>query len=96
HDPAKMLRPLVLLALVLSGGLLVRLGAAAPDAGLLLAEALGADAAPAKVGCSVLHLIAAPPQLGVGPALTRRHLPLGQRERKAGCRNFFWKTFTSC
>ncbi|XP_053272440.1 somatostatin-2 [Pleuronectes platessa] len=28
--------------------------------------------------------------------LMRRHLPLSQRERKAGCRNFFWKTFTSC
>ncbi|KAK2863113.1 hypothetical protein Q5P01_002646 [Channa striata] len=26
----------------------------------------------------------------------RRHLPLSQRERKAGCRSFFWKTFTSC
>ncbi|KAM6894743.1 somatostatin-1A [Lycodopsis pacificus] len=26
----------------------------------------------------------------------RRQLPLTQRERKAGCRNFFWKTFTSC
>ncbi|XP_028285003.1 somatostatin [Parambassis ranga] len=26
----------------------------------------------------------------------RRHIPLSQRERKAGCRNFFWKTFTSC
>ncbi|XP_034159849.1 somatostatin-1 [Pangasianodon hypophthalmus] len=25
-----------------------------------------------------------------------RHLPLTPRERKAGCRNFFWKTFTSC
>ncbi|XP_017327476.1 somatostatin-1 [Ictalurus punctatus] len=25
-----------------------------------------------------------------------RHLPLTTRERKAGCRNFFWKTFTSC
>ncbi|XP_064185003.1 somatostatin-1A isoform X3 [Anguilla rostrata] len=25
-----------------------------------------------------------------------RQLPLSQRERKAGCRNFFWKTFTSC
>nr|XP_032800169.1 somatostatin [Petromyzon marinus] len=23
-------------------------------------------------------------------------LPLGQRERKAGCKNFFWKTFSSC
>uniref|UniRef100_A0A8C7SYP7 Somatostatin/Cortistatin C-terminal domain-containing protein n=1 Tax=Oncorhynchus mykiss TaxID=8022 RepID=A0A8C7SYP7_ONCMY len=25
-----------------------------------------------------------------------RQLPLNQRERKAGCRNFYWKTFTSC
>ncbi|KAJ8338172.1 hypothetical protein SKAU_G00371380 [Synaphobranchus kaupii] len=25
-----------------------------------------------------------------------RQLPLSQRARKAGCRNFFWKTFTSC
>ncbi|XP_051992299.1 somatostatin-1A [Xyrauchen texanus] len=25
-----------------------------------------------------------------------RQIPLSQRERKAGCRNFFWKTFTSC
>ncbi|XP_060780660.1 somatostatin-1 [Neoarius graeffei] len=25
-----------------------------------------------------------------------RRLPLTSRERKAGCRNFFWKTFTSC
>nr|Q9PRR0.1 RecName: Full=Somatostatin; Contains: RecName: Full=Somatostatin-35; Contains: RecName: Full=Somatostatin-14; Flags: Precursor [Lampetra fluviatilis]AAB36059.1 somatostatin [Lampetra fluviatilis=river lamprey, pancreatic tissues, Peptide, 35 aa] [Lampetra fluviatilis] len=23
-------------------------------------------------------------------------LPLGNRERKAGCKNFFWKTFSSC
>ncbi|XP_068443954.1 somatostatin-2 [Clinocottus analis] len=29
-------------------------------------------------------------------AMMRRHLPVSQRERKAGCRNFFWKTFTSC
>uniref|UniRef100_A0A8C5ETN9 Somatostatin/Cortistatin C-terminal domain-containing protein n=1 Tax=Gouania willdenowi TaxID=441366 RepID=A0A8C5ETN9_GOUWI len=29
-------------------------------------------------------------------AVMRRHLSLAQRERKAGCRNFFWKTFTSC
>ncbi|KAJ3585742.1 hypothetical protein NHX12_014461 [Muraenolepis orangiensis] len=28
--------------------------------------------------------------------VVRRHLALSQRERKAGCRNFFWKTFTSC
>ncbi|XP_041093329.1 somatostatin-1 [Polyodon spathula] len=25
-----------------------------------------------------------------------RQLPAPQRERKAGCKNFFWKTFTSC
>ncbi|RXN21464.1 somatostatin-1A-like protein [Labeo rohita] len=25
-----------------------------------------------------------------------RQIPLSQRERKAGCRNFYWKTFTSC
>ncbi|XP_017578563.1 somatostatin-1A isoform X1 [Pygocentrus nattereri] len=25
-----------------------------------------------------------------------RQLPFPQRERKTGCRNFFWKTFTSC
>ncbi|XP_068569421.1 somatostatin-1A [Cebidichthys violaceus] len=33
---------------------------------------------------------------GVREEVMRRHLPLTQRERKAGCRNFFWKTFTSC
>nr|prf somatostatin [Geotria australis] len=22
--------------------------------------------------------------------------PPGQRDRKAGCKNFFWKTFSSC
>ncbi|XP_054456999.1 somatostatin-1A [Anoplopoma fimbria] len=35
-------------------------------------------------------------QEGVRERVMRRHLPLTQRERKAGCRNFFWKTFTSC
>uniref|UniRef100_A0A673HFK9 Somatostatin/Cortistatin C-terminal domain-containing protein n=1 Tax=Sinocyclocheilus rhinocerous TaxID=307959 RepID=A0A673HFK9_9TELE len=25
-----------------------------------------------------------------------RQIPFSQRERKAGCRNFYWKTFTSC
>ncbi|KAF1380625.1 hypothetical protein PFLUV_G00165830 [Perca fluviatilis] len=35
-------------------------------------------------------------QEGDREELVRRHLPLSQRERKAGCRNFFWKTFTSC
>ncbi|KAM3857423.1 somatostatin-1A [Diretmus argenteus] len=33
---------------------------------------------------------------GVREEVVRRHIPLSQRERKAGCRNFFWKTFTSC
>lgn len=35
-------------------------------------------------------------EMGVREEVMRRHLPLSQRERKAGCRNFFWKTFTSC
>ncbi|CAK6952879.1 somatostatin [Scomber scombrus] len=35
-------------------------------------------------------------ELGIREEVVRRHLPLSQRERKAGCRNFFWKTFTSC
>ncbi|XP_070786127.1 somatostatin-1A [Enoplosus armatus] len=35
-------------------------------------------------------------EVGVREEVMRRHLPLSQRERKAGCRNFFWKTFTSC
>ncbi|XP_077083795.1 somatostatin-1A [Siphateles boraxobius] len=25
-----------------------------------------------------------------------RQIPLSHRERKTGCRNFYWKTFTSC
>ncbi|XP_031707367.1 somatostatin-1 [Anarrhichthys ocellatus] len=33
---------------------------------------------------------------GAREEVMRRQLPLTQRERKAGCRNFFWKTFTSC
>ncbi|KAM6949548.1 somatostatin-1 [Aplochiton taeniatus] len=43
-----------------------------------------------------------PELIGIGEesslkeAVARRQLPLSQRERKAGCRNFFWKTFTSC
>ncbi|CAL1590910.1 unnamed protein product [Knipowitschia caucasica] len=35
-------------------------------------------------------------QLGIRETVMRRQLPLTQRERKAGCRSFFWKTFTSC
>lgn len=26
----------------------------------------------------------------------QRQIPFSQRERKAGCRNFFWKSYTSC
>lgn len=35
-------------------------------------------------------------EVGVTEEMMRRQIPLSQRERKAGCRNFFWKTFTSC
>lgn len=28
--------------------------------------------------------------------MMRRQIPFSQRERKAGCRNFFWKSYTSC
>ncbi|XP_040887298.1 somatostatin-1A [Toxotes jaculatrix] len=35
-------------------------------------------------------------EVGVREEVMRRHIPFSQRERKAGCRNFFWKTFTSC
>ncbi|KAM4537245.1 somatostatin-1 [Odontesthes bonariensis] len=35
-------------------------------------------------------------ELGGREQLRRRHIRFSQRERKAGCRNFFWKTFTSC
>ncbi|XP_029696862.1 somatostatin-1A [Takifugu rubripes] len=31
-----------------------------------------------------------------GEVMMRRQVPFSQRDRKAGCRNFFWKTFTSC
>ncbi|XP_019898927.2 somatostatin-1 [Esox lucius] len=34
-------------------------------------------------------------ELGIREEVVRQ-LPLTHRERKAGCRNFFWKTFTSC
>ncbi|XP_061620106.1 somatostatin-1 [Phyllopteryx taeniolatus] len=95
----------VLLVLLLSAGPLVRVSAGDPDAADRLAEGLGADAAldKALTRSLLLRLLydaaardEALPELGVGVALMRRHLPLSQRERKAGCRNFFWKTFTSC
>ncbi|XP_008433651.1 somatostatin-1A [Poecilia reticulata] len=35
-------------------------------------------------------------ELGGRQRLMRRHIRFTHRERKAGCRNFFWKTFTSC
>uniref|UniRef100_A0A674PCY3 Somatostatin/Cortistatin C-terminal domain-containing protein n=1 Tax=Takifugu rubripes TaxID=31033 RepID=A0A674PCY3_TAKRU len=39
-----------------------------------------------------------PEEAGVreGEVMMRRQVPFSQRDRKAGCRNFFWKTFTSC
>lgn len=45
-------------------------------------------------GDEMLHLLE--DKEGGRDRVMRRHLPLSQRERKAGCRNFFWKTFTSC
>ncbi|XP_049582020.1 somatostatin-2 [Syngnathus scovelli] len=37
-----------------------------------------------------------PPVGRVGGGERDLPVPLGPRERKAGCKNFFWKTFTSC
>ncbi|XP_057712075.1 somatostatin-1 [Corythoichthys intestinalis] len=91
--------------LLLSAGLLVRVSTGTPNAARLFTEALQEDTGLDKdwTGSLLLRLISdlaerdeALPELGVGVALMRRHLPLSQRERKAGCRNFFWKTFTSC
>ncbi|XP_030018337.1 somatostatin-1A [Sphaeramia orbicularis] len=50
----------------------------------------------ASRGDEVMLLPELEEQLGVREELIRRHVPFSQRERKAGCRNFFWKTFTSC
>ncbi|XP_061815304.1 somatostatin-1 [Nerophis lumbriciformis] len=102
-----MLQPQVhmLLLVLLSSGLLVRVGGAD-----LLAETLEADMALDKALARSLLLrlvyqLASrradtlpwlEGELGVKVGVMRRHLPLSQRERKAGCRNFFWKTFTSC
>lgn len=33
---------------------------------------------------------------GRGRMRVQRQVPFSQRERKAGCRNFFWKSYTSC
>ncbi|MEQ2302298.1 hypothetical protein AMECASPLE_005377 [Ameca splendens] len=35
-------------------------------------------------------------EVGGSERLMRRHIRFTHRQRKAGCRNFFWKTFTSC
>ncbi|XP_071388134.1 somatostatin-1A [Centroberyx affinis] len=100
----------VLLVALLSSVLLVRVsGAPRRD---MLTEMLRADLAKDKDLAHLLllkfvsDLVAARenevlPELeeeesGIREAVVRRHLPLSQRERKAGCRNFFWKTFTSC
>ncbi|XP_077421301.1 somatostatin-1-like [Vanacampus margaritifer] len=36
------------------------------------------------------------PSAGVADPAGLQAAALGPRERKAGCKNFFWKTFTSC
>ncbi|KAK5848314.1 hypothetical protein PBY51_005939 [Eleginops maclovinus] len=97
----------ILLVALFSSGLLVQVGGA-PRRDML---ALRADLATDKDLTHLLllkflsELLAARgdellPELqedeGVREEMMRRHLPLSQRERKAGCRNFFWKTFTSC
>lgn len=33
---------------------------------------------------------------GGGRMRVQRQIPFSQRERKAGCRSFFWKSYTSC
>lgn len=33
---------------------------------------------------------------GRGRMRVQRQTPFSQRERKAGCRSFFWKSYTSC
>ncbi|XP_055360122.1 somatostatin-1A [Betta splendens] len=70
-------------------------------------QALGADEARNKDLANLLldsfvsELVAARgdrtlPELEEKEEVMRRHLSFSQRERKAGCRNFFWKTFTAC
>ncbi|XP_054656116.1 somatostatin-1 [Dunckerocampus dactyliophorus] len=97
----------MLLLVLLSGGLLVRVSGA-PSGADLLAETLRADMALDKALARsllmrLIYQLAARradmlPELAgeLGVRVMRRHLPVSQRERKAGCRNFFWKTFTSC
>ncbi|KAL3046353.1 somatostatin-1A [Trematomus bernacchii] len=98
----------ILLVALFSSGLLVQVGAA-PRRDML---ALRAELATDKDLTHLLllkfvsELLAARgdemlPELqeeegGVREEVMRRHLPLSHRERKVGCRNFFWKTFTSC
>ncbi|XP_070849593.1 somatostatin-1A [Chaetodon trifascialis] len=102
-----MLHPVqVLLGVLLSSVLLVEVsGSPRRD---MLTETLRADLASDKDLAHLLLLKFVPELMAVRedemlPRLEeeeeevmRRHLPLSQRERKAGCRNFFWKTFTSC
>nr|XP_057924074.1 somatostatin-1 [Doryrhamphus excisus] len=97
----------MLLLVLLSGGLMVRVSGA-PRGADLLAETLRADMEQDKALARSLLLrlvyqLAAGrtdtlPELAgeLGVRVMRRQLPVSQRERKAGCRNFFWKTFTSC
>ncbi|XP_026208876.1 somatostatin-1A [Anabas testudineus] len=95
----------LLLAALFSSVLLVQVSAAPRRD--MLTETLRADLANDKDLAHLLllkfasELVAAGdeqmlPELEDEEEVVKRHLPLPQRERKAGCRNFFWKTFTSC
>ncbi|XP_049424365.1 somatostatin-1 [Epinephelus fuscoguttatus] len=106
----EMLRSQVLLVALLSSVLLGQVSGAPRRDMLTLRADLSSDKDLANLLLLkfVSELVAArgdemPPRLGeeeeevgVREEVMRRHLPLSQRERKAGCRNFFWKTFTSC
>ncbi|XP_056156175.1 somatostatin-1A [Lampris incognitus] len=101
----------VLLAALVSSGMLVKISAA-PNRDLLM-EVPRADLVPDEALTRFLVLKFLSELLAAGenevlPELeeeeeeeekeevVQRHLPPSQRDRKAGCRNFFWKTFTSC
>ncbi|XP_034082199.1 somatostatin-1A [Gymnodraco acuticeps] len=101
----------ILLVALFSSGLLVQVGAAPRRDMLALRAQLATDKGLTHLLLLkfVSELLAARgdemlPELqeeeeeegGVREEVMRRHLPLSHRERKIGCRNFFWKTFTSC
>ncbi|XP_010766331.1 somatostatin-1 [Notothenia coriiceps] len=97
----------ILLVALFSSGLLVQVGGAPRRDMLALRAQLATDEGLTHLLLLkfVSELLAArgdemPPELqeegGVREEVMRRQLPLSHRERKVGCRNFFWKTFTSC